>query len=42
VINSDDKKKARINAIKYVLNQYDYPEKMSKKDLKVDKEIVSN
>jgi len=42
LINSDDKKKARINAIKYVLNQYDYPEKMDKKDLKLDKGIVSN
>jgi polyphosphate kinase 2 len=40
LINSDDKKKARINAIKYVLNQYDYPEKMSKKELKLDKKIV--
>ena len=40
VINSDDKKKARLNAIKYVLNQYDYPEKIDKKKLKLDKEIV--
>jgi len=42
VINSDDKKKARINAIKYVLNQFNYPEKMDKDLLKVDKKIVSN
>ncbi|MDD3144982.1 MAG: polyphosphate kinase 2 [Candidatus Gracilibacteria bacterium] len=42
IINSDDKKKARINAIKYVLNQYDYPEKIEAKKLKLDKNIVSN
>jgi polyphosphate kinase len=42
LINSDDKKKARINAIKYVLNQYDYPEKMDIKKLKLDNKIVSN
>ena len=40
LINSDDKKKARINAIKYVLNQFDYPEKISEKELKIDKDIV--
>lgn len=42
IINSDDKKKARLNAIKYVLNQYDYPEKIDSKKLKLDKSIVSN
>lgn len=40
IINSDDKKKARLNAIKYVLNQYDYPEKIEKSKLKLDKDIV--
>lgn len=40
VINSNDKKKARINAIKYVLNQFDYPEKISDEELKIDREIV--
>lgn len=40
VINSDDKKKARLNAIKFVLNQYDYPEKIDNKKLKLDKDIV--
>jgi len=40
LINSDDKKKARINAIKYVLNQYNYPEKIDKEQLKVDDEIL--
>lgn len=40
IINSDDKKKARLNAIKYVLNQYDYPEKVSDDKLKLDPEII--
>ncbi len=40
LVNSDDKKKARINAIKYVLNQYDYPEKISKNKLKIDKSLI--
>jgi len=40
LIKSDDKKKARINAIKYVLNQFDYPEKIDKKYLEIDPEIV--
>lgn len=40
LIKSVDKKKARINAIKHVLNQFDYPEKISKKLLKEDPEIV--
>ncbi len=31
-----------MNAIKYVLNQYDYPEKINSKKLKLDKLIVSN
>lgn len=42
LINSDDKKKARINAIKYVLNEFDYPEKISKNKLELDKKIVSD
>ena len=40
VVNSDDKKQARINAIKYVLNQFEYPEKIKDKELKIDKDIV--
>ncbi len=28
IVNSDDKEASRINAIKYVLNQFDYPEKL--------------
>ena len=42
LINSDDKKKARLNAIKYVLNLYDYPEKIAKEKLKLDKDIIYN
>ena len=40
IINSDDKKKWRINAIKYVLNQFDYDEKIWEKKLHLDKKIV--
>lgn len=40
LINSDDKKKARINAIKYLLSLFDYPEKIDEKFLKLDKDIV--
>ena len=40
VIDSDNKKKARINCIKHVLNQIDYPEKVKQKHLKVDKDIL--
>ena len=40
IINSDNKKKARINAIKYVLKQFDYPGKIDDKYLKLDSEII--
>jgi len=40
IVNSDDKKSARINAIKHVLNQFDYQNKIDKKFLEVDPEIV--
>lgn len=42
IINSDNKKKARINAIKHVLNQFDYADKIDSKELEVDDKIVSN
>ena len=42
VIHSDNKKKARINCIKHVLNQIDYQEKIKQKHLKVDKDIVNS
>lgn len=40
LIKSVDKKKARVNAIKHVLNQFDYPEKIKKKYLVEDPDIV--
>ncbi len=40
IIDSNDKKKARLNAIKYVLRQFDYPEKISDSKLKLDKELI--
>ena len=39
VIRSDNKKKARINTIKHILNHFDYPKKISKKRLKADDTI---
>lgn len=39
IIRSDDKKKARINTIKHILNHFDYPNKITKKKLKADDEI---
>ncbi|NUJ97857.1 polyphosphate kinase 2 [Candidatus Gracilibacteria bacterium] len=40
IINSDDKKKSRINAMKYLLNQFDYPGKIKGKKLEIDTKIV--
>lgn len=40
IVNSDDKKASRINSIKFVLSQFDYPEKLSKKELEYDTDIV--
>lgn len=40
LINSDDKKKARLNAIKVVLSNFDYPWKISSKKLKINRDIV--
>ena len=40
IIDSNDKKKARINTIKHILNQIDYPDKIKKKYLKVNKKII--
>ena len=39
IIRSDNKKKARINTIKHILNHFDYPNKISKKRFKADDEI---
>ena len=41
IINSDDKKTARINAIKHVLRQFDYEGKIDEKELKYDKSSFS-
>ncbi|NDK07920.1 polyphosphate kinase 2 [Candidatus Gracilibacteria bacterium] len=40
IVKSDDKKKARINAIKYLLNQFDYTDKIEKSKLTIDKKLV--
>ncbi len=40
IIRSDNKKKARINCIKYILSQIDYKDKISQKELKPDPAIV--
>ena len=37
VIKSDNKKKARINCIKYILSKIDYSDKL---ELKIDNEII--
>ncbi len=39
VIRSDNKKKARINSIKHILNHFDYPDKISKSKLKADDKV---
>ena len=39
IIRSDNKKKARINCIKHILNHIDYPNKMKSKKLVADKKI---
>ena len=40
IVKSNNKKKARINCIKHILNFVDYPNKINKKYLKVDPEII--
>mgnify|MGYP000190447282 CR=1 FL=1 len=40
IVKSDNKKKARINCIKHILNFVNYPNKIAKKDIKVDKDII--
>ena len=39
VIRSDNKKKARINCIKYILNNINYGDKISKRKLKIDDDV---
>jgi len=40
IIKSDNKKRARINCIKYILNNIDYPDKIDEKDIILDKDII--
>ena len=40
IVKSDDKKRARINCIKHILNFVEYPDKISKKEIKVDRDII--
>ncbi|AJC84824.1 polyphosphate kinase 2 [Campylobacter peloridis] len=40
IINSDNKKKARINLFKYLLNALEYPNKIKNKYFKFDKKLV--
>lgn len=40
IILSDDKKKARLNTIKHILKNVDYPDKIKKKHLRTDSDIV--
>lgn len=40
IIRSDDKKKARINCIKYILSKVDYPDKIDASKIEVDSKIL--
>lgn len=40
IIRSDDKKRARINCIKHILSQVDYPSKVDRKEIEIDTEIL--
>ena len=40
IVKSDNKKRARVNAIKHILNFVDYPNKIDAKEIVVDKEII--
>lgn len=40
IVLSDDKKKARTNTIKHILSNVEYPDKINKKYLKTDLEII--
>ena len=40
IIRSDNKKKARINAIKHILNFVDYPNKIPLNEIEVDKDVI--
>ncbi len=40
IIRSNNKKKARLNCIKHILNFVDYPDKIPQEELEVDRDIV--
>jgi len=40
IVKSDNKKKARINTIKHILNFVNYPNKIKDKEIKVDRDII--
>ena len=40
IVKSDNKKRARINCIKHILNFIDYPDKIAKKEIVVDNDII--
>ncbi len=40
IVKSDNKKRARINTIKHILNFVDYPAKISKEKIVVDRDII--
>jgi len=40
IVKSDDKKRARINCIKHILNFVKYPNQIKKKDIAIDKDII--
>ena len=40
IVKSDDKKRARINCIKHILNFVSYPDQIDKKDIVTDEDII--
>ena len=40
IVNSDDKEASRINAIKYLLSQFEYPGKIDAKKLSINSDII--
>lgn len=40
IVLSNDKKKARLNTIKHILNNVEYPDKVKNKYLKIDSEVI--
>ncbi len=40
IVKSNDKKKARINCIKHILNFVDYPDKITPQEIEVDRDII--